>query len=271
MLDGHGNDSYSARFNSQGYGASGGIGILIDHNGEDKYSCGGFIPDPVKRRTKRHLGTRYLSLCQGFGFGIRPRVSGGIGLLLDSNGNDQYKADIFAQGAAYWFGLGMLIDGKGDDSYEAFEHCQGEGLHLSAGILADWEGDDHYSGYEHAQGVGKDRGAGILLDETGNDTYQSSNESQGAGLSSYGFGILIDSAGDDAYKAQVRSQGYAGPDPEFPPSEWPTGILLDFGGDNHFNMPYSATVDTAGRVRNKQGIAINYGTNRIPERHNQKK
>ena len=90
-----------------------------------------------------------------------------MGLLLDHQGNDSYSADIFAQGAAYWFGFGMLVDGAGNDRYEAFEHAQGEGLHLAAGLLADWGGDDHYTGNEHVQGVGMDRSAGILFEAAG--------------------------------------------------------------------------------------------------------
>ncbi|MFQ5643682.1 MAG: hypothetical protein ACE5FQ_08280 [Thiogranum sp.] len=259
LFDDSGNDHYRSILNGQGYGGSGGFGMLMDLDGNDDYFCGGAIPDPVKRRAVRHRSRHYLSLCQGFGFGLRAKISGGIGLLLDRKGNDHYKADIFGQGAAYWFGLGLLVEGAGDDRYEGFEHVQGEGLHLSAGLLSDWGGNDHYSGYEHAQGVGKDRGAGVLFDATGNDVYQSVKESQGAGLSSYGVGILVDSGGNDHYKARLDSQGYSGrPDPGFPDSEWPTGILLDLGGTDIFDQPYAEEVDAAGRIQNKQGVAVNY-------------
>jgi hypothetical protein len=259
LFDDSGNDQYRSVINSQGYGGSGGIGVLVDRAGNDDYSCGGVIPDMVQKRIDRHRSVHYLSLCQGYGFGLRPDISGGVGLLLDHEGNDNYKADLFGQGAAYWYGLGLLVEGAGDDQYEAFEHVQGEGLHLSAGLLSDWGGNDHYSGYEHAQGVGKDRGAGVLFDAAGNDVYQAFRESQGAGLTSYGVGILVDAHGDDQYKAKIDSQGYSGrPEQGFPDKEWPTGILLDLKGTDTFDQPYTEEVTSVGRVQNKQGVAIDY-------------
>ena len=154
----------------------------------------------------------------------------------------------------------MLVEGAGNDHYEAYEHAQGEGLHLSAGLLADWGGNDTYTGYEHVQGVGIDRSAGILYEATGNDVYQSRRESQGAGLKSLGVGLLVDLAGDDSYKALSESQGYSGgPEPGFPENEWPTGILLELGGENSFDLPYADEINSTGRIQNKQGIAIDYG------------
>jgi len=246
FVDARGNDRYQAFLSGQGYAGPGGVGVLADFNGDDKYNCGGKYPDPVAKRARRHQGIHYLSMCQGYAFGLRPEISGGIGVLIDRAGDDSYKADIFAQGASYWFGLGMLVDSAGNDLYEAYEHCQGEGLHLSAGFLGDWGGDDRYVAYEHAQGVGMDRSAGILYDDSGNDVYSSHFESQG------------DNRGDDRYEAKRDSQGYAKPDPDpkFPESEWPTGILLDLHGSDVFDQPYADVVDSTGRIQNKQGIAI---------------
>jgi hypothetical protein len=260
LFDDAGNDQYRSILNGQGYGGPGGIGMLVDQAGNDHYVCDGVFPDPVENRAARHRSLRYLSLCQGYGFGLRADISGGIGLLLDHKGNDNYTSDIFGQGAAYWFGLGMLVDGAGNDYYEAFEHAQGEGLHLAAGLLADWGGDDHYTGNEHVQGAGMDRSAGILFEAAGNDTYLSKRESQGAGLKSLGVGLLVDYAGNDIYRALKDAQGYAG-DPEegFPPEEKATGILLDLGGSNNFDIPFSEEVTGNGRIQNGQGIAIDYG------------
>lgn len=260
LLDDSGNDQYRSSLNSQGYGGPGGIGILIDPAGNDQYICDGVFPDPVKKRVARHRSIRYLSLCQGYGFGLRPEISGGIGLLLDHKGDDSYTSDIFAQGAAYWFGLGMLVDGAGNDHYEAFEHAQGEGLHLAAGLLADWGGNDVYTGHEHVQGVGMDRSTGILFEAAGDDTYLAKHESQGAGLKSLGVGVLVELTGNDTYEANRDAQGYAG-DPEegFPAEEKATGILLDMGGNNTFDIPYTEIVNRSGRIQNQQGIAIDYG------------
>lgn len=260
LLDEKGNDTYIASIAGQGFGGPGGIGILADMNGNDSYSCGGVVPDQVPDRKKRHLGIHYLSMCQGFAFGIKPQVSGGIGLLLDLDGDDSYKADIFAQGSAYWFGMGMLIDRRGNDRYDCFEHCQGEGVHLGAGILADWEGNDEYQGSEHAQGVGIDRGVGILYDNGGNDLYKSDHDSQGVGLKPFGIGLLADVAGDDRYEAVATAQGFTplAEDPRqgFPRDQWPVGILLDLGGVDVFRQTHVGFPSRSGRIQNQQGIAV---------------
>ena len=261
LLDENGNDSYQAAIAGQGFGGPGGIGILADMKGNDSYACGGVVPDQVPDRKARHQGIHYLSMCQGFAFGIRPQASGGIGLLLDLDGDDSYKADIFSQGSAYWFGLGMLVDRRGNDRYDCFEHCQGEGIHLSAGILADWEGNDEYRGYEHAQGVGIDRGVGILYENSGNDLYISDHDSQGAGLKPYGEGLLIDVSGDDRYETAKASQGYI-PEPGdhrqgFPQDQRPVGILLDMqGADVFLGESGLAPPGYSGRIQNQQGIAV---------------
>ncbi len=263
FVDMQGNDHYKSYMAGQGFGGPGGVGLLVDFSGDDEYSCGGKIPDAFEARMRRHQGVHYFSMCQGYSFGFRPDISGGIGLLIDHAGDDTYKADIFSQGGAYWFGLGMLIDSAGNDRYEAYEHCQGESLHVGAGFLGDWSGNDKYIGYEHCQGVGMDRAMGVLYDRSGDDSYRSHHESQGAGLKPYGVGILIDEQGDDHYDALRDSQGFSKPAKDIPATQWPTGILLDLGGSNVFVQPYTDVVDSNGRIQNRRGIAIDKG--RKPE------
>jgi len=260
LIDETGDDKFVAELSGQGYGGTGGVGILVDGSGSDSYYCNKTITDKSEGRLKRNKEPHFVNMCQGFSFGRRPDVSGGLGLLVDYAGDDSYKADIFAQGASYWFGLGMLIDVSGNDTYTAFEHAQGESLHLGAAFLGDYNGNDTYNAYQHAQGTGIDRAVGMLLDEHGNDSYTSTRESQGAGIKPYGVGILIDNEGNDKYKALARSQGYA-KDPTtegFPPEQWPTGILLDLHGKDIFELLRQVPVNESGRIQNRQGIAIDY-------------
>lgn len=259
LIDETGNDRFAAELSSQGYGGTGGLGALVDRNGNDSYRCGNAIPDQAEDRIARHGKKHYVSMCQGYSFGQRPNISGGVGLLIDHAGNDAYEADIFAQGGSYWFGLGMLIDARGDDTYSAFEHAQGASLHLGAAFLGDYAGNDSYTSYEHAQGVGIDRAVGILLDQNGNDSYNTAQEAQGTGIKPYGTGILIDSAGNDSYSSQRRSQGYAVTLPTgFPKQQWPMGLFLDLKGKDQFTPLYSDTIPGAGRIQNRQGIAIDF-------------
>lgn len=259
LLDAGGNDHYEAAIGGQGFGGPGGIGILDDGAGDDVYSCGGVVPDQVPERVQRHATKHFISMCQGFSFGIRPQVSGGIGLLRDRGGNDRYTVDIFGQGSAYWFGLGMLVEGAGNDRYDCFEHCQGESLHLGVASLVDWGGDDWYEADEHAQGVGLDRAAGLLYDAAGNDTYHAVRDAQGAGVKPFGVGILINAAGHDHFEALRESQGFSavpeGPE-GFPIDQWPLGVLIDLGGQALFDQPGLPKVKRGRRIQNRQGITL---------------
>ena len=258
LLDEAGNDQYVAEVASQGFGGPRGYGIQIDLGGNDSYQCGGVIPDSHAERVRRHADSHFFSLCQGYGFGMRPVVSGGIGVLLDRGGNDQYVADMFAQGAATWFGFGILTDVAGDDSYRAFEHCQGEGLHAGAGFLGDWAGNDSYEGYEHCQGTGVDASAGFLVDAQGDDTYHVNRESQGAGVKPAGIGLFVDANGNDVYEASTDAQGYAAALENLPLSMRPIGLMLDMGGNDHYRYPGFEAPTGKGRFQNDRGLAIDY-------------
>ena len=56
------------------------------------------------------LPNHYFSLSQGFGYGMRPFAGGGIGILCDLKGDDHYVADVYGQGASYWYSVGLLLD-----------------------------------------------------------------------------------------------------------------------------------------------------------------
>lgn len=258
LADRDGDDRYTSALSSQGFGGSGGLGILADYAGNDHYDCGHVVPDQGIKRIRRHTGQHFMSMCQGYGFGMRLQESGGIGLLLDRAGDDSYETDIFGQGGGYWFATGMLFDYAGNDSYHCFEHCQGESLHAGAGFLADFSGNDSYQGVEHAQGVGLDHAIGLLLDAGGDDNYQSSQLSQGAGLGTDGIGILLDQSGVDHYSAQSTSQGYAAPNADNGSQGEPIGLLLDLAGVDSFRQGDSAAPGPQGRISGKTGIAIDH-------------
>src|SRR5574341_728366 len=226
LEDLEGSDSYNGALFSQGFGFVAGCGMLIDRSGSDNYFAGGKYKDIL--RYKDH----YLSLSQGFAYGIRPYMSGGIGLLFDYSGNDAYNADIFGQGASYWWSWGGLYDKEGNDYYSCFQYAQGCGTHMTLGTLVDEAGDDIYRVNGVGQGCGHDYSAGILLDKAGNDNYYANGLSQGAGNAN-GFGILIDQAGDDGYyvKDKSNTQGYGNPRREF----GSIGLFLDLKGKDSYS------------------------------------
>jgi hypothetical protein len=222
-----GNDQYSAAIYSQGFGFIRGMGLILEGEGNDQFFAGGVYPD------HREPGKAYLSMSQGFGFGLRPwgtlaGASGGIGILDDVKGNDHYLADYFSQGTGYWYSLGILNDTEGHDLYAAGRYSQGAGIHLAAGILHDAVGDDHYlARYGVSQGCGHDLAVGFLLDNSGDDRYVGGTLAQGAGNAN-GFGVLSDNGGNDEYYLNDEGQGHGNTE-EFRQLD-SFGILFDTGG-----------------------------------------
>ena len=234
LFDDNGDDLYHAAAWCQGMGGTFGSGVLVDRQGDDRYSAGGaYLHKPLRPQD-------YRSFAQGFAMGYRDRAGGGIGLLLDGDGNDFYDAEIYAQGCSYWYSLGILIDQHGNDHYQATQYAQGAGIHLSCGLLADGSGDDHYfSRFGPSLGTGHDYSVGMLLDMQGDDSYQVSG---GIGVSlTNSFGMLLDNGGNDIYSfsevwglgAVRHARGYAG-----------TALFLDLGGRDIYPAASPAANDT---------------------------
>jgi len=225
LRDDGGNDIYQAALFSQGFGFVAGAGVLYDRDGNDRYSAGGKYKDILR------YSDHYLSLSQGFGYGIRPYLSGGVGLLVDNGGNDVYESDIFAQGCSYWWSLGVLSDKSGHDKYLSYQYAQGCGTHMTLGCLYDGSGNDLYFGKGLMQGCGHDRSFAALLDAAGDDNYIAYDLSQGAG-SANGNGLLVDLQGNDAYvvKDAKNTQGYGNERRDY----GSIGIMIDMGGRDSY-------------------------------------
>jgi hypothetical protein len=225
LIDEGGRDIYNGAVHCQGFGFVEGIGLIYEHDGSDSYYAGGKYKDIL--RYEDH----YLSLSQGFGYGVRPFMSGGIGAIIDLEGNDSYYSDIFGQGASYWWSLGIIYDSSGNDNYQSFQYAQGAATHMTLGILIDDYGSDVYFGKGLMQGCGHDYSCGMLLDRHGDDTYTAFDLSQGAG-SANGVGILIDNEGADRYfvKNEKNSQGYGNPRRDF----GSIGLFIDLGGADQY-------------------------------------
>lgn len=226
LCDRAGNDQYAGALLVQGVGAPGGVGILADALGADTYRAGGRYKD------FREDNQFYQSMAQGFGYGIRPLASGGVGVLVDGNGDDEYDVDYFGQGTGFWGSVGILIDRGGNDRYQARRYAQGCGVHLAVGLLFDEMGDDRYDLWGVGQGCGHDLAAGHLIDSNGNDIYRTTWLAQGVG-SANGVGWLDDFGGDDHFYAEREdTQGYGGLARDY----GSIGLLIDRGGVDHYRM-----------------------------------
>jgi len=219
LADQAGNDRYAGFECVQGVGFTRGLGAILEAAGNDFYTSGGKTPD------MRMPDKSCVSLSQGMGMGIRPwdtnplSMPGGIGLLADAEGNDNYVADYFGQGSAYWMGLGILRDKqpappadnpnwRQADHYFSGRYSQGAGIHTAFGALIDTGGEDTYVAYFGvAQGCGHDGGYGILEDRgADNDFYESNWLAMGAGNDT-GIGVLLDHGGADRFCTNGQSLG----------------------------------------------------------------
>lgn len=223
-----GNTTYNASKLAQGFAGTGGTGLLLDSAGNDSYNA-------AAKEPCTWIPGHFFSLAQGFGCGTRPFAGGGTGILADLGGDDRYVADVYGQGASYWYSVGLLLDAAGNDSYFAYQYCQGAGIHLSTGALLDRGGNDSYTAQAICQGGAHDYSVGILLDDAGNDSYQAGTTAQGSAINN-SVALLFDRAGDDVYlgrdPAQSQAAGHDGGRREY----GSIALLLDLAGKDTYSQ-----------------------------------
>jgi len=206
IIDHAGRDSYLANgFNfpsaygtpgvflgmSQGFGfgvrgyASGGLGMIDDARGNDRYTAGEFS--------------------QGGGYSF------GLGLLRDRSGNDLYHGNRYGQAFAAHQAAGILIDDAGDDSYHSMTAASQSGAwDESVTMLLDHAGNDAYRCDGLGLGAASMQALSVFIDRAGDDRY-SANRGATLGRSGadtyhfatagvYSFSAFLDlGSGHDAY------------------------------------------------------------------------
>jgi HEAT repeat protein len=181
--------------------ASGGIGLLVDGEGHDRYLAEVFA--------------------QGGAYWC------GLGGLVDRGGNDHYDGFNYVQGAGVHVAVAALSDGGGDDVYRAKGVSQGCGHDLAFGMLVDAAGDDHYDASDLSQGAGNANGLGLFVDLAGSDAVSVRNPSTSQGYGNwrrnYGsVGVLLNVGGIDRYLG-----GSAGEDKLWQVGEHGVGVDSD--------------------------------------------
>jgi hypothetical protein len=133
---------------ADGLSATGGVGILADLGGDDRYEAQVFA--------------------QGTGF------HEGVGLLLDGGGADRFDAAWYAMGAAAHAGVGMLLEqGRGNDRYRATRSTSLGAAHdASVAIFVDEGGDDAYALGDLGYGASHDGGVALFADLGGRNAYE---------------------------------------------------------------------------------------------------
>ncbi len=232
LADLGGDDLYNSHYFAQGVGAPKGLGLLLDTTGDDEYYATGL------RASTYSVPGIFKGSSQGFGIGFREYASGGIGILLDAQGKDHFRAGNFSQGGGYFFGLGILKNGGSEnDIYFGSRYAQGFSAHSAAGILLDDGGNDRYVGRVGAfQAAAWDLGSAMLIDKGGDDVYDPSGKSfaQGAAANN-GFSLFWDLGGSDTYLlnpapiTKANANNYHG--------GYSLSIFLDNGGETDHYPP----------------------------------
>ncbi len=250
LIDLAGDDHYTLWSDGQGFGGVAGVGVLADRTGNDTYLA---VPDPaITARPSYHSAAKIsVSDAQGCGMGRRGdgadghSWAGGLGVLLDAEGNDTYTAGNWAQGCGYWFGTGLLWDGAGDDVYKANGWASASGAHFCIGAVVDEAGNDVHSVAQNwGPAFGHDFTVAILYDVSGNDVYECGGEGVGHSINR-SVALCLDGGGDDRYvfTSDNRRPGLANFDPRFinrsgPSIYWTestsVGLFLDVGGNDTY-------------------------------------
>lgn len=241
-----GNDLYTIGSAGQAYAGIRGAAFLVDVSGDDRYLAGNVEHDWER------FEDRYVSLAQGFSIGMRPFAGGGVAALVDLQGNDTYVADVYGQGASYWYSAGFLLDAAGNDTYRVYQYGQGTGIHLSLGLLADLSGNDSYSGLALVQGSAHDYAVGMLFDRSGNDTYSGESSVQARAINN-SVALLVDESGNDSYLGgrTEESQGIGHIDGQRRYGS--LSVLMDLGGSDAYSCGA-----TNGEIRARPSFGIVY-------------
>jgi hypothetical protein len=178
-------------FGFRGY-AAGGIGMISDLGGDDRYEAGEFAQG----------GAYYF----------------GLGILHDANGRDMYYGNRYGQGFGVHQAHGMLVDDAGDDAYWSMTGAsQGAGWDIGMGLLLDRAGNDSYQCDGLGQGGAAQQAIAILADLGGVDRYAArggATQGQSSGntyhynkTKAFSLSVLLDLGGETDWYSRGRPNG----------------------------------------------------------------
>lgn len=263
LYEGQGDDRYTAALLAQGVGFCQGVGCLYDRKGNDRTKCTGVHPSTYGTQGEFH------GLCQGLGMGFRGYpadgkremiAGGGVGILLDGEGQDEYDAGEFGLGCGYFFGLGLVKKGRGNDTYRASRYGLATGAHFGIGVLVDMGGDDHYSSRSCAEEAGNwDASISVLWDAAGNDTYECPQDICQGSAKISSLAILHDGGGSNVFKAGgAAAQGDGGGEQDAKGGMISIGVLLDEDPNGIHAIPGEKRTSPLVK-RTLDGMVVGYG------------
>jgi hypothetical protein len=262
IVDKAGKDQYHGGGLCQGCGFVMGFGGIADFTGDDLYHVADpLYGDPVFNPAPQDKG-HSANNAQGVGFGMNgsTKWGGGVGFLLDVEGNDTYQGGCFTQGVAYFVATGILADVDGNDKYTSHIYSQGCGVHGGFGLMLEYDGNDVHTLPDKSRnqlGMGCDWGMGIFIDNGGNDKYDVRANAAGCSLGN-SIGIFQESKGNDSYQMHCGPKAQSvGAGKEYMngggSSHW--GIFMELDGRDKYGG--TKIIDNGKRVeRGGQGAAM---------------
>lgn len=270
LLDRSGNDDYRSFGYAVGFGGPLGIGAVVDLTGDDTYQCGhryasGY--NRVEAPEAKPGEARYQYDCFGLGAGVGHRilpkqdppvvedVAGGIGLVLDQEGNDLYASSNFSQGVGYYFGIGIKMDERGDDVHQAARYGHAAAAHFGVGLFVDRAGDDRYAstGPFYNGAAAWDRSVALAVDGgIGDDAYDF-QRSTGLGIADRrAWSLFVEAGGRDRYRVP-DGLGVAQPGS--------VGGFFDLGGEDRYETAMPARQGVVLRRDKPGGLFVDRSSN----------
>ncbi|GEM_PF-4606919 len=177
-----------------------------------------------------------------------PKPGYQVALSLDFGGNDRYDNLAYPSQGSGAFGVGVLEDLAGEDEYRCDMYCEGASNN-GVGVLRDYGGDDSYDAGDRAIGFGG--GIGVARDDAGNDSYLVSGEAGGNSARLGSVGLLWDQAGTDSYRGRfddVEIYGFS--------SNGGDGWLVDEGPETDvYALPHDPLPHACNDCKWRAGIS----------------
>ncbi len=241
LYDSAGNDTHTSFGYAVGFAGPAGVGAVLDIKGADSYQCGRKYPSGYNSSGVKPEDPKFQYTAFGLGMGLGRRIlskdaqhhayalAGGVGMLVDLEGDDRYASSNFSQGCGYFFGVGLKLDLAGEDVHMAARYGHAAGAHFGLGLFADYEGADQYgsTGPTYNGGCAWDHSAFMFIGGgRGKDRYDWSKTS-GMGRADIGsWAVFAELGGDDQYISSGPART----------SKTGVGVFLDANGNDDYSQ-----------------------------------
>jgi len=183
---------------TDGHSWAGGLGLIADIHGDDRYEAGNF------------------SIGCGYWFGI--------GLVYEKEGDDVYRSPVYTQASGAHYCIGAIVDEAGNDTHDTWDKSTSAisfARDWTISLLVDKSGDDFYRAYNTSLCYVNMRSNAFFFDLSGNDHYVVGDPQRLLGAADWqdydapnplspfsqycnSIGLFIDAGGEDVYEQWTK-------------------------------------------------------------------